>query len=85
MKKSTQTEFLVKEMKNSVQELQNELRSLPNVQTPSCSSTEGTLPLVDLIPIASMASLLIEVVARIEDIIVGTEELACLAKFKPLH
>ena len=82
MKKSPRTQNLLKEMKNSVQELHNELGSLPNLLLPP-PSIEATLPLEGVIPIATVASLLIEVAARIEGIVSATEELASLAKFKP--
>ena len=82
MKKSPKIKYLVKEMKNSVQELHNEVGYLPNLSAPP-SSTEAIIPLVEVIPIATVASLLTEVAARIEDIAGATEELAKLAKFKP--
>lgn len=82
MKKSPKIKHLMKEMKNSVQELYNEMLSLQYLPAPP-SSTEPMLPLVEVIPIATMASLLIEVAERIEAMAGATEELASLAKFKP--
>lgn len=59
-------------MKNAVQELQNELHATYNTTT----------PLMEIIPLVTFISLLIEIASRIGGIVKTVEELASLAEFK---
>ncbi|KAK9275734.1 hypothetical protein L1049_023002 [Liquidambar formosana] len=106
MRKSTKIDFLVGEMNIAVQELQNDLKSLPTSLLPppppppspplpeaettpeskqreTISNTAATVPLIEVIPLVTLASLLIEIATRIEGIVDTVEELAELAEFKP--
>ncbi|KAL5726847.1 hypothetical protein ACHQM5_000097 [Ranunculus cassubicifolius] len=87
MRKSSTKDFSVEEMKNSVQELQDVLKSLPK----QCLSSEVPadpmanpvlITLVEVLPVVSATSLLIEITTRIEQIVVVVDELAKLAHFR---
>ncbi|KAK6935583.1 Aluminum-activated malate transporter [Dillenia turbinata] len=98
MKKSAKTEFSIEELRSSVKDLQKELKSLPQslvnqLHTAKAQqsaeneqkervSTSTAVSLVEIIPLASFASLLIEVSVRIEGIAFAVDELAKLADFK---
>ncbi|KAM1376743.1 hypothetical protein PS1_038727 [Malus domestica] len=98
MKKSTAIDLLVGEMNNAVLELQEDLKSLPNLfinrqpqlpqESDDCPENNNTkaeaeaVALMDIIPLVTLASLLIEIVARIEGMVGAVEELAELAEFK---
>lgn len=96
MKKSSTIDFLVGEMNNSVVELQEDLKSLPSLfipqqqqeaESPENKNTEQSgstksVPLMEIIPLVTLASLLIEIVVRIEGMVSAVEELAELAEFK---
>ncbi|KAK1438550.1 hypothetical protein QVD17_04359 [Tagetes erecta] len=96
MTRSVKINMAVEDMKNAVLELQNDLNTLPPLliqphddydkkeKNQTVSSTEVTImPLFEVIPIVSFASLLIETASRIEENMVKTvEELAEAAKFK---
>ncbi|CAK7335798.1 unnamed protein product [Dovyalis caffra] len=91
MKKSSSIDFLVEEMSNTVQDLQNELKSLSNVLSPpevllaeskETKETTSTIHLLEVIPAVTLASLLIEISSRIQAIVETVEELANLAEFK---
>ncbi|KAL5551538.1 hypothetical protein UlMin_001714 [Ulmus minor] len=96
MKKSSSIDFLVSQMNSSVQELQNELKSLPSVIIPQPLqeagntqdqpqfTTAASFPLMEAIPLVTFSSLVIEISARIESIVDAVEELAELARFKPM-
>ncbi|XP_009359585.2 LOW QUALITY PROTEIN: aluminum-activated malate transporter 10-like [Pyrus x bretschneideri] len=96
-KKSSAIDLLVGEMNNAVLELQEDLKSLPNLfinpkpllQEPECPENNTTTKaeaeataLMDIIPLVTLASLLIEIVARVEGMVSAVEELAKLAEFK---
>ncbi|PON92835.1 Aluminum-activated malate transporter [Trema orientale] len=104
MKKSSSVDFLVGQMNSAVQELQNDLKSLPGLfipqtlpeaGTPHEKTTEANLtgaaaasilpvPLMEVIPLVTLASLLIEITTRIEGIVDAVEKLADLAHFQPV-
>ncbi|XP_057981268.1 aluminum-activated malate transporter 10 [Malania oleifera] len=98
MKRSSKIDSLVNEMNVAVQDLQNALQSLPNqLMAPSLptaidgsSDAKGepetqttTTPFAEVLPLATFASLLIEIASRIERIIDEVGELASSARFKP--
>ncbi|KAI3727787.1 hypothetical protein L6452_16407 [Arctium lappa] len=105
MTRSAKIDMVVEEMKNAVQELQNDLQSLPDLliqphdvvvkeeesttpnspdKTTELVQSEVTvMPLMEVIPLVSFASLLIETASRIEESVVkAVEELAESARFK---
>ena len=96
-KKTSKMDISIEEMNNSVQEVKNYLKSLPGlVLTPTTSETKSsetaimepllttnTIPLVEVIPLVTFTSLLIEIPTRVEAIVDAVEELANKAKFKP--
>ncbi|KAK1559220.1 hypothetical protein Q3G72_012014 [Acer saccharum] len=100
MKKSSKIELLVGEMSFAVEELRNAMKSIPNhliITTQSSSeahhgeaNTEpitkitAPSPFMEIIPLATMVSMLIENAARIEGIVKAVDELAAMAKFKPV-
>lgn len=97
MRKSRKLDILTEEMNTAVEELQNELKSLPGLlipppglgaKTPRNDKGEQILtatpiPLVEVIPLATFVSLLTEIAARVEGIVDAVEELESLAEFKP--
>ncbi|KAF5935284.1 hypothetical protein HYC85_026413 [Camellia sinensis] len=96
MRKSTKLDVLVEEMNIAVEELRNDLKSLPGLLISPPKSPENdkggpilttssttTVPLVEVIPLGTFASLLIEIAARVEAIVDTVEELERLAEFKP--
>nr|XP_028948088.1 uncharacterized protein LOC114820920 [Malus domestica] len=97
MKKSSAIDLLVGEMNNSVLELQEDLKSLPKLfinpqpllQEPESPENNNktkaeaaAVALMDIIPLGTLTSLLIEIVARIEGMVSAVQELAKLAEFK---
>lgn len=87
-RKSSITDQLVGEMNFAVQELQNALKSLPNQLLQIDAKGEQTIkqftvPLMEILPVATAISLLIEIALRIEGIVDAVDELADLAEFKP--
>ncbi|KAJ6341605.1 hypothetical protein OIU78_009708 [Salix suchowensis] len=91
MKRSSSIEFLVEEMSSAVQDLQNEIKSLPKLLSPpevlhpeskETDDTTSTIHLLDVIPVVTLASLMIEISSRIQAIVETVEELAELAEFK---
>ncbi|KAK6262694.1 hypothetical protein QUC31_008510 [Theobroma cacao] len=91
MKKSSTIDLLVGEMNTAVQELQNDLKSLSYLLNPSTipenkkmkTSMEATatVPLMEIIPVVTLASILIEIAVRIEALVGAVKELAKLADF----
>lgn len=97
MKKSSTIDFLVGEMNSAVQEFQNDLKYFPTFSVPQSLPEAGnaqnkktepnskiadSVPLMDIVPIVTLASLLIEIASRIEVVVEAVEELADLAQFK---
>ncbi|KAG1354553.1 Aluminum-activated malate transporter 10 [Cocos nucifera] len=97
MKRSQNIDLLVEEMSNAVEELHNALRSFPNQLTqaavqPAVEATEEkkrdsisvttTLPVMEVLPLITVASLLIEISARIDGVVDAVRTLADLAGFE---
>lgn len=94
MKKSSKIDFSVEEMNLAVQELKNSLISLPNLDIitnplPAEANLEPITkitipPFMEILPLATLVSLLIENATKIEGIVNAVEELAVLGEFKPV-
>jgi len=78
-------------MRSTVQDLQNELNFLPKLLSPpevlhpeskGTEETTSTTHLLEVIPVVTFASLMIEISSRIQAIVETVEELAELAEFK---
>ncbi|XP_052209174.1 aluminum-activated malate transporter 10-like [Diospyros lotus] len=97
MRKSPKLDLLIEEMNAAVEELQNDLKVLPALLVPRNgngngngegepernSRTSSPVPLAELIPLATFASLQIEIAARVEAIVDAVEKLGSMAEFKP--
>ncbi|XXG43293.1 hypothetical protein AAC387_Pa01g3361 [Persea americana] len=94
MRKSSSIDLLVEEMKMAVGELQRSLRYFPHQLTPPpIEATEDKrapahappthVPFMEVLPLVTAASLLIEIAVRIEGLVDAVDELAGLANFKP--
>lgn len=94
MKKSSITEVLIEEMNFAVQELETHLRTIPasfsmidsemnSPENDDVKETVLTVPLAEIIPMVTFASLLTEISSRVEDIVSTVQELAEMAEFKP--
>ncbi|XP_038906852.1 aluminum-activated malate transporter 10 [Benincasa hispida] len=87
MKKSTKIDFLVSDMNIALQELQNAIKSLPQMEVSLSEQEENnekatiTPPLMELLPLATLVSLLIETTSRIEHVVNAVETLANVANF----
>lgn len=96
MKRSSDIDFLVEEMSSSVQELQATFKSLSNLSKPPeisqhseeskniavAATSSASVSLMEIIPAATLASLLIDIASRVETIAHAVKELANLAEFK---
>ncbi|KAH0980100.1 hypothetical protein GBA52_007277 [Prunus armeniaca] len=90
MTKSSDMGSLVWEMNNAVQELQNSLKSVPiGLIAPTPEDTDDgrgesfITPVVEVLPVTTLASLLIENAARINGIVDAVNELAGQVDMKP--
>lgn len=94
MTKSPNTDLSVGEMNFSAQELQNALKSVPsplllpplqqNEAKGEAAMKQSPVTLIDILPLATAISLLIEITTRIERIADEVDELATLAEFNPV-
>lgn len=93
MVKSSITEVLLEEMNFAVQELETHLRTIPasffmidsetnSPENDDAKETVLTVPLAEIIPMVTFASLLTEISSRVEDIVSTVQELAEMAEFK---
>lgn len=94
MTNSSRLDLSVAEMNFALQELQNALKSLPtqlirhpplpdeSTENKSTAKKDSALPLMGVIPLATLVSLLTEIAARIEETVDGVVKLAELAEFK---
>lgn len=93
MTKSSKIDLMVEEMRSSVQELHAAMRSLSKQQIESTEPKIGDLvngtngspiivTLVDIVPLVTVSSLLIEIAARTEKIAETVNGLAKKAEFK---
>lgn len=96
MRKSSEIDFSIGEMQFAVLKLENAMKSLPNhlVATPSSTSdgdakaepirkTATPSSVMEILPLATLVSMLTETAARIKEIADEVNELAKLADFKP--
>ncbi|PRQ41763.1 putative aluminum-activated malate transporter [Rosa chinensis] len=93
MKKSSTIDYLVGEMNNAVLELQEDLKSLPNLfinpqplQGADCPEKRnpGVVALMDIMPLVTLVSLLTEIATRIEGMVNAVEELAEMGEYKSI-
>jgi hypothetical protein len=99
MKKSSRIDFLVGQMTSSVQDLQNDLKSLPIMlvsqsvshhadqedNTKPCDPAQvSSTSIIEIVPLVTLTSLLVEIASRIEAVVNEVEELAELAHFDPV-
>ncbi|KAG8659013.1 aluminum-activated malate transporter 10 isoform X2 [Manihot esculenta] len=90
MKRSSNVDFFIEEMNIAVEELQEALKSLSKLPNPpeskntetAASVAIETVPLVEVMPAVTFASLMIEISARIKGIVKAVKELAKVAEFK---
>ncbi|KAL4562606.1 hypothetical protein LXL04_026634 [Taraxacum kok-saghyz] len=88
MTKSTKTDLFVHEMNLAVESVQNVFKHLSNqtILMPVPDEETGhkpqLIPIMDIFPLATMASLLIEIADKVQGIVVQVEEMALLAEFQ---
>ena len=89
-RRSSKMDFLVFDMNSAVQELQETLKTIP-IQTnkpeeeeevPSAEDRTIPMTLHEVLPVATLVSLLIENAARIQTTVEAVDVLASLADFK---
>ena len=87
-RKSSSIDFLVHEMNSAVQDLHDALKSLPNIEDNAdrdgekIESLKKELLIVEILPLGTFVTLLIETAARIEETIGEVDKLATMAEFK---
>ncbi|KAG8092202.1 hypothetical protein GUJ93_ZPchr0012g21830 [Zizania palustris] len=74
--------FAVADMNTAVQELQGDLRALPPILA---AESAAQMSLIDAMPLFTVASLLIEISARVEGVADAVKTLASLADFKQVE
>lgn len=74
MRKPSSVDYLVKDMKNTADELQTALSSVPQ---------EATVLIMETLPLLTVASLLIKISQRVEWVAVETKEVTGLSCFEP--
>ncbi|XP_066328221.1 aluminum-activated malate transporter 10-like [Miscanthus floridulus] len=75
-------DFAVTDMNTAVQELQGDMRTLPSTVLAVKLQAAETTSLMDTMPVFTVASLLVEISARVEGVVDAVDELATLASFK---
>ncbi|XP_020094634.1 aluminum-activated malate transporter 10-like [Ananas comosus] len=90
MTKSRSIDLLIEEMDNAVYELQSALQSLPSNLTPQMIAAEAEtednklkFSVIEALPLITVATLLIDISARIEGVVDTFNTLVSLASFKP--
>lgn len=73
-------DFVVADMNTAVHELQGDLRELP--VSLAKESAAGSASLIDAMPLFTVASLLVEISARVETVVDAVDTMASLASFK---
>ncbi|KAL1549725.1 aluminum-activated malate transporter 10-like isoform X2 [Salvia divinorum] len=83
MKKPTRIDFMVEEMRIAVQELENALKSLSKhpILPPEAKAGEA-VTLVEVVPLVTVSSLLIEIAARTEKLVGAVNVVAEKAEFE---
>lgn len=87
MNKSPTIDLLVEEMNSALEELHNDLKSLSHLLNPSTTaenqiSATGLVPFMEIIPVVTLASILIEISVRIEALVGSVEELVKESEMK---
>ncbi|KAJ8527052.1 hypothetical protein K7X08_029529 [Anisodus acutangulus] len=96
MRKSSRMDMLIQEKNNAIQDMETLMEQLsgllilPKVvknekddqEKPIIRTSTTVIPLVEIIPTATFASLVIEIATRIEGVVDAVEELSKMAKFK---
>ena len=87
MTKSSCVDILVEEMNNTAQELQEVLKSNNLINNAANNPTKADGPpqlvLMETFQLLTLASLILEISARVEDIVKDVQQLAELAHFLP--
>ncbi|XP_010252735.1 PREDICTED: aluminum-activated malate transporter 10 [Nelumbo nucifera] len=95
MRTSSTIHSSVEELNRAVEDIQSALKSLPNrlipphlpitkaPETEHRPSITSSIPLIEVLPLATVASLLIEIAARIQPLVNVVDKLANSAGFKP--
>ncbi|KAF5192099.1 Aluminum-activated malate transporter [Thalictrum thalictroides] len=89
MRRSSTLDFAIEDMKSAVEDLHDALKSLPSQLEVDEKKTDPitqptSIPLIEVLPLITASSLMVEITTRIERTIVVVNELASLAKFKPV-
>ncbi|KAI3741394.1 hypothetical protein L1987_59066 [Smallanthus sonchifolius] len=94
MTKSTKTQFFVQEMNFAVQSFQNMFKDLSEqalllteheADEEKTAQRTKTVPIMAIFPIATMATLLIEITERVAGIVVEVENMAAQAEFEVVN
>ncbi|XP_009776252.1 aluminum-activated malate transporter 10-like [Nicotiana sylvestris] len=94
MRKSSRIDILIQEKNSAIQELETQLKQVSGLlivpkgakneknEEKPVVTTGNVIPMVEIIPAATFASLVIEIAMRIEGVVDAVEELSKMAKFK---